>query len=101
MQLCPSNLRCLFSTCINKVGYNVKSYEYSAVNNIYLIYTCSKTSRNGVDKIKVLKIFADDQMWVCLSLKLKLFSVHFTINGMMIIFRQIRFSCNNKSGYHN
>ena len=62
MQLCSSNLRSFFSTCITKVEYIVKSYEYSAVNNIYLIYTYSKTSRNGVAKIKVLKIFGDDQM---------------------------------------
>ena len=62
MQLCSSNMRCFFSTCITKVGYTVKSYEYSAVNNIYLIYTYSKTSRNVVAKIKVLKIVGDDQM---------------------------------------
>ena len=100
--LCSSNLRCFFSTYITKVGYTVKSYDYSAVNNIYLIYTYSKTSRNGVARIKVLKIFGGDQM-LCglLSLKLKLFSVHFTIKGTMIKFRQIRLSCNNKSGYHN
>ena len=64
MQLCSSNLRCFFSTCITQVGYTVKSYEYSAVNNIYLTYTYSKTSRNEVAKIKVLKFLVMTKCYV-------------------------------------